>query len=310
MSHDGRQVPARAAGAKPASRRSGAVLPRSVERIAVADEGISRRRLRDMLAAEEPLEIVIQRGDGAQEPVTVTMRTPGADFELVSGFLFAEGIVDRLEDIAAIRYCPGIGGGNEQLYNRVEVRLASHASLEPLARERRFYTSSSCGVCGMASIDAVMALGCPPVDATLTVSDETLLALPAQLREEQTIFQRTGGLHAAALFDARGRLALLREDVGRHNAMDKLVGASLLAGELPMGQRIVLLSGRLSFELVQKAARAGVPVLAGVSAPSSLAVELAERTGITLVGFLREMSFNVYTGGSRIVPGAAAVTSA
>lgn len=300
MSQNDNEVASPSPRQQRSSLRGGSVARRTVERIAAVGEDTARRRLRDVLATEEPLEIVIVDEEEGPLPLTVTMRTPGADFDLVAGFLFAEGVIEAPADIAAMRYCPGSNGGNEQLYNRVEVRLASRLPAEAAAHTRRFLTTSSCGVCGMSSIEAVLALGCPAVDATLRVAAETLLSLPRRLQEAQTIFQRTGGLHAAALFAADGTLVRLREDVGRHNAMDKLVGSSLLQRELPMGQGVVLLSGRLSFELVQKAARAGVPILAGVSAPSSLAVQLAERTGITLVGFLRESSFNIYTGGARI----------
>jgi FdhD protein len=282
------------------SRRSGSVARRSVERITGGADGPGRRRVRDLLAVEEPLEIVAAGGNGAAAPISVTMRTPGADFDLVAGFLFAEGLVEDAADLVGMRYCPGTDR-SAQRYNRVEVTFAPGTVGSASEWDRRsFYASSSCGVCGARSIDAVLSLGCPRVGEGPILPEETLLALPAKLREAQSLFERTGGIHAAALFDAEGSLLRVREDVGRHNAMDKLVGASLLAGELPLAQRIVLLSGRLSFELVQKAARAGVGVLAGVSAPSSLAVELAERAGITLVGFLRGASFNVYSGGARV----------
>ena len=226
------------------------------------------------------------------------MRTPGADFELAAGFLFSEGLLHRPEEIAAIRYCTEA----EQQYNVVNVVLAPGAPFDPAALSRNFYATSSCGVCGKASIDAVVGPACARVESALAVSPEVLVALPEKLRARQAVFERTGGLHAAALFTAEGELLAAREDVGRHNAMDKLAGASLLAGELPWSDRVVLVSGRLSFELVQKAARAGAAVLAGVSAPSSLAVELAEVSGVTLVGFLRGNRFNVYAGGARVAP--------
>lgn len=289
--------------------RPGSTSRRVVEEVSLRGEGVARRRRRDTLATEEPLEIRLVRAEEAAsrlEPgeaahrVSVTMRTPGADFELAAGFLFTEGVVREGREIAAVRYCVDLPADGGQQYNVVNVFLAPGASFDPELLRRNFYTTSSCGVCGKASIEAVRGGGCPRVTAYLDLPAETLLDLPARLREAQAVFERTGGLHAAALFTADGELVRAREDVGRHNAMDKLVGASLLAGELPWSERVVLVSGRLSFELVQKAARAGAAVLAGVSAPSSLAVQLAEEAGMTLVGFLREGRFNVYTGGERI----------
>ncbi|HEV2148632.1 MAG TPA: formate dehydrogenase accessory sulfurtransferase FdhD, partial [Longimicrobiaceae bacterium] len=254
---------------------------------------------------EEPLEIRLGRPGEPAQRVSVTMRTPGADFELAAGFLFTEGVVRGPADVAAIRYCVDVELDGPQEYNVVSVGLAPGASFDPDSLRRNFYTTSSCGVCGKASIEAVRGDGCAPVGPGPAVSAATLLALPAKLREAQAVFERTGGLHAAALFTPAGELLRAREDVGRHNAMDKLVGAGLLAGELPYADRVLLVSGRLSFELVQKAARAGVAVLAGVSAPSSLAVELADEAGMTLVGFLRENRFNVYARGERILTPAA-----
>ncbi|HEX2095656.1 MAG TPA: formate dehydrogenase accessory sulfurtransferase FdhD [Longimicrobiaceae bacterium] len=281
--------------------RRGSTSRRAVEEVALRGGGVERRRRRDSLATEEPLEIRLARGDEPPHRVSVTMRTPGSDFELAAGFLFTEGVVGDAREIAAIRYCvdPEVDGA--QQYNVVSVVLAPGARFDPESLRRNFYATSSCGVCGKASIEAVRGGGCPAVAGDVEVPAETLLALPEKLREAQAVFERTGGLHAAALFTAGGELLRVREDVGRHNALDKLVGASLLAGELPLRDRVVLVSGRLSFELVQKAARAGAALLAGVSAPSSLAVELAEETGMTLVGFLREGRFNVYTGGERIL---------
>ena len=284
--------------------RKGATVRRRVERVTVG-EPPARRERDDLLATEEPLEIrVVRAGDARRGPipdaaahrVSVTMRTPGADFELAAGFLFSEGLVDGPEAIAAIRYC--VEG--EQQYNAVNVVLAPGARFDPADLKRNFYATSSCGVCGKASIEAAMGPACARVSSDVTVSPEVLVALPDRLRAAQAVFERTGGLHGAAHFTADGRLVRVREDVGRHNAMDKLLGAALLAGEVPLSEAVVLVSGRLSFELVQKAARAGVPVLAGVTAPSSLAVELAEQAGLTLAGFVRGERFNVYTGGERI----------
>ncbi|MFW6079340.1 MAG: formate dehydrogenase accessory sulfurtransferase FdhD [Gemmatimonadota bacterium] len=304
--------------------------------VAGGDDGAPERRSRrDTLATEEPLEIRIVRaedrarivprgaarsaaaaiaGDSATAAdgvptrladvahrVSVTMRTPGHDFELAAGFLYGESLIDDGDAIDAMRFCvdPAVDGA--QRYNIVNVMLAPGTAFDPASLRRNFYTTSSCGVCGKASIEAVRDAGCPVVRGDAAVTVETLLSLPASLRAEQAVFDRTGGLHAAALFSPGGELLEAREDVGRHNAMDKLVGAMLLAGELPLADRIVMVSGRLSFELVQKAARAGVTALAGVSAPSSLAVELADDVGMTLVGFLRDGRFNVYTGGDRVV---------
>jgi FdhD protein len=275
--------------------RRGTVTRRPVQHIEVRDGEVSRRTRRDQLATEEPLEIRLATSSGAADPLVVTMRTPGADFELTAGFLFAEGFVEEAGHIAGMRYCVEDGAGGPQQYNVVQVSLAAGAPGD-VGFRRSFPSTSSCGVCGKASIDALAAVGWARVTAGTPPDPHLLLSLPGRLRNGQSVFERTGGLHAAAHFSGGGELLELREDVGRHNAMDKLVGAALLAGELPLAGGVVLLSGRISFELVQKAARAGVPVLAGVSAPSSLAVELAAEAGITLVGFLREGRFNVYTG--------------
>jgi FdhD protein len=298
----------------------------AIEEVIQRDGELVRRARRDVLATEEPLEIRVVRADDlpradlspdtlarAAHRVSVTMRTPGADFELAAGFLYGEGLIGGAADVAAIRYCVAAGQGGAQRYNAVNVVLAQGAAFDPAGLARNFYATSSCGVCGTASIEAVHALadlaaGSAGSGSGPVIPVETLLALPPRLRAAQPLFERTGGLHAAALFTAEGELLRLREDVGRHNAMDKLVGAALLACELPLADRIVLVSGRLSFELVQKAARAGAAVLAGVSAPSSLAVELAKSCGMTLVGFLREGRFNVYAGGGRISAGVVAPT--
>jgi len=281
--------------------RKGSTTRRAVERVSLDGEVVERRPRRDWLATEEPLEIRLHSAGGMPVPVSVTMRTPGSDFELAAGFLYGEGIVPSPEAIASIRYCVDEARDGAQQYNALTVRLSPGVEFDPSSLQRHFYATSSCGVCGKASIEAALGPACARIDDPVRVSARLLPSLPPRLREAQALFERTGGLHAAALFDPGGALLLLREDVGRHNAMDKLVGASLLGGSLPLRGRILLVSGRLSFELVQKAARAGAAVLAGVSAPSSLAVELAEEAGLTLVGFLREGSYNVYAGGERIV---------
>jgi FdhD protein len=281
------------------SERKAATARRPVERLEAGAEGLTRRVRRDELATEEPLEIrVAAAGECAARPVAVTMRTPGADFELAAGFLYGESLIENASDLHSIRYC--VGAGRAQNYNVLSVQLAPGVEFDAERLARNFYTTSSCGVCGKASIEAVMGVGCSRVAAGGGVSARTLLSLPAKLREAQRIFERTGGLHGAALFTCEGELLRAREDVGRHNAMDKLVGASLLERELPWSEHVVMVSGRLSFELVQKAARAGATLLVGVSAPSSLAVELAEAVGMTLVGFLREDRMNVYVGGERV----------
>ncbi len=253
------------------------------------------RRRPDQLVTEEPLEIRVHGPHDTPAPLVVTMRTPGNDFELAAGFCRTEGLLDRVEDLDNIAYC--LGGEGEQLYNVVTVRLRA-----PLAEDvgsRRFLATSSCGICGKAALDEV-AVRCAPVGAGPMVAASVIGALPDKLARHQRVFDETGGLHAAARFAPDGELLAAREDVGRHNALDKLIGHALLAGDVPLGQEMLLVSGRLSFELVQKAAVAGIPVLCAVSAPSSLAVSAAERFGQTVVGFLRGGRFNVYTHASRI----------
>ncbi|CAN5816432.1 formate dehydrogenase accessory sulfurtransferase FdhD [soil metagenome] len=281
-------------------RRRGTSTRRSIRRVRVqeVDRFVARDR-RDFLATEEPLEIRVATQDGDAVPISVTMRTPGSDFELAAGFLYGEGLIESGASIRHLRYCVDVRF-EEQLYNAVQVDLVPGVMFDAGRLQRNFYMTSSCGVCGKSSIEAIMDCGLPPIMDTLRVTPEQLIQLPAKLRTGQQIFERTGGLHATARFDAAGSLLDLREDVGRHNAMDKLVGAALLNDLLPFTNSILLVSGRLSFELVQKAARAGVELLAGVSAPSSLAVELAEKAGMTLVGFLREDGFNIYTSPGRI----------
>jgi FdhD protein len=228
------------------------------------------------------------------------MRTPGHDFELAAGFLLTEGIIEEAAQIASIRHCTDLGR-QEALENVVRVELSPDCPVDLPGLQRHFYTSSSCGVCGKTSIEAVRTAHSQCLPAGQPVFAAALISeLPDRLREAQTVFAHTGGLHAAALYDTDGRLLLLREDVGRHNALDKLIGACLFGGMIPLHQSLVLVSGRTSFELVQKAWIAGVPLLAAVGAPSSLAAQLAGEAGMTLLGFVRDGRFNVYTGMERI----------
>jgi FdhD protein len=250
----------------------------------------------DTLAAEEPLEI---RLDG--RPLAVTMRTPGDDFDLAAGFLVGEGVITKPDQLRTIRYCAGADEDGRNTYNVLDVTLAPGVPVPDLTLHRNFYTSSSCGVCGKASLDAVRLQAAYDLETDRTeVAAATLLALPAELRAAQRVFDSTGGLHAAALFTADGTLLAAREDVGRHNAVDKVVGWALRESRLPLAGTVLLVSGRASFELAQKAVLAGIPVLAAVSAPSSLAVDLAADSRLTLVGFLRPPTFNVYTTPDRI----------
>ncbi|MDQ2846891.1 MAG: formate dehydrogenase accessory sulfurtransferase FdhD [Actinomycetota bacterium] len=254
----------------------------------------------DTLAGEEPLEIRI-----GGRPFTVTMRTPGNDFELAAGFLLGEGMVGGADDIAEIGYGPGVDEQGLATYNIVDVTLADGVAAPDPAAARQVYTSSSCGICGTSSIDAVTKRSRHPVaDDPLTVPLESLLALPDLLRSGQELFRRTGGVHAAGLFtvgdDGLPALQCLREDVGRHNAVDKVIGQALLAGRIPLRGSVLQVSGRASFELVQKASMAGVPMLSAVSAPSSLAVELAAEVGLTLAGFSRGESVNIYSRADRV----------
>ncbi|HEX5251010.1 MAG TPA: formate dehydrogenase accessory sulfurtransferase FdhD [Gaiellales bacterium] len=264
-------------------------------RLTAVELGDGRRRTADALATEEPLEIRVDSPGMEQRRVAVTMRTPGHDFELAAGFLFTEGIVSAGTDVRSVRYCDV--PREEQQYNVVTVDL--RRAYDPELLQRNFYTTSSCGVCGKASLDSI-SVRCAPVADGPEVAESVVVALPDRLREAQRVFDRTGGLHAAGLFDTDGTLLELREDVGRHNAVDKLVGRALLAGELPLSERVLMVSGRLSFEIVQKAAVAGIPIVCAVSAPSSLAVDAGRRFGMTLVGFLRGSRFNIYTRAERI----------
>jgi FdhD protein len=288
-------------------RNEGGIVSLSVKTVCPTDRALAAVELScisgdnsivraDVLAVEEPLEIRLGcdvAGKRVHRAVSITMRTPGHDRELAVGFLFTEGIIAAREQVAGVVNC---GAGNVA---RVNLRLGDEVDLSRL--ERHFYATSSCGVCGKASLEAVQvcprfhcAEGQPVVDAAV------IYRLPAKLRAAQEVFDRTGGLHASALFNVSGDLLCLREDVGRHNALDKLIGAQFLAERTPLSQSVLLVSGRVSFELVQKAAVAGIPILAAIGAPSSLAVDLASKHGLTILGFVREDRFNIYTGNKRI----------
>ncbi len=263
-----------------------------------------RTEIMDSLAIEEPLEIRLAFGQAEPQQVqniSVTMRTPGNDTELATGFLFTEGIINSADDIANVDHCFVPCAENKE--NVIQVNLRHQVVPNLRNTERNFYTASSCGVCGKASINAIRTVSCftgNQADA-IVISGEILHILPIVLRNHQDIFTNTGGLHASALFTLQGELLLIREDVGRHNALDKLFGAALSKNWLPLNKHILLLSGRASFELVQKAAMAGITIIAAVGAPSSLAVQLAAEFNITLVGFLRDQRFNIYTAAHRIL---------
>lgn len=262
-------------------------MKQSVITVPVTRVAEERVREQDFVAVEEPLQIRLNGSD-----LAITMRTPGNDAELAIGFLHSEGMLAGRDSVA------GIELGD----NSISITLTAEAAPDVSAQTRHFYLTSSCGVCGKASVDALVAAGCaaPPRD-TPKISRAVLQSLPGVLRSSQAVFDRTGGLHAAGLFDARGKLQLVREDVGRHNAVDKLIGRSLLDGRVPLHDSILMLSGRVSFELVQKALLAGIGTLAAVGAPSSLAVETAQRFGMTLAGFVRDGRFNIYAGEDRII---------
>ena len=282
------------------SPKSGRVAWRDVWRVGFDEPG----EYPDGVAVEEPLEIRVGfdlEGKPVRRPISITMRTPGHDEELALGFLFAEGIVREPGHVAGVGRCRGRGPDGAPAENVVRVDLTSSAPLDLEWLERKFVGTSSCGVCGKTTLDALRRRGLVPAPSdTPLVEADTLLRLPDLLREAQDVFEATGGLHAAAHFDAEGRLLCLREDVGRHNAVDKLVGRQLLRGELPAHRGVLLLSGRTSFEIVQKAIAAGFGVVAAVGAPSSLAVDMAREFGVTLVGFLRDGRFNVYSGRQRV----------
>ena len=275
--------------------------PNQVDRRVVRLRGADWSDDDDVVAAEEPMEIRViwEAADGpAKKSIAITMRTPGDDFELAAGFLFGEALIRSREDIVDIAYCKD--EEEEQQFNIVTVTLRPGLIFDTSRLERNFFTTSSCGVCGKATLDALEVQGCHVIPAGFRVSSETICGLPEKLREAQAVFDATGGLHAAGLFSPSGKLIDLKEDVGRHNALDKLIGAQTLKGNAPLSNVVLLLSGRASFELLQKALVARIPVVASVGAPSSLAVELAEEFDITLVGFVRKTGFNVYTGRERI----------
>lgn len=257
----------------------------------------------DLLAVEEPMEIRLGFGPAdmrEQKSISVTMRTPGNDFELALGFLFTEGIIQNPQDIYKIQYCTELNT-KENLENIVRVELKPNLEIDLSNLQRNFYTTSSCGVCGKESIEAIKT-NChvQHMDVSVRINPQTITQLPDKLRAQQSVFEHTGGIHACALFDTNGNLLLLREDVGRHNALDKLIGAALNTPAIQPNKTVLLLSGRASFELLQKAAMAGIPIVCAVGAPSSLAVETAQSFNITLVGFLRNQRFNIYSTPQRI----------
>src|SRR3954471_907816 len=267
----------------------------NVQVVAVA--GVNAVRRPDRLVTEEPMEIRLHGPGVEPAPVAVTMRTPGHDFELAVGFCRTEGLLTGTEDLAEVRYCLAAELDAEQEYN--VVTLATRRPVDLEGHRRVVAASSACGICGKATLDQI-AVACTPVAPGPVVDRTALLGLPDTLRTAQTVFEATGGLHAAGLFTPEGALRVLREDVGRHNAGDKIVGHAVMAGWLPLSDSVLMVSGRLSFEIVQKAAVAGIPIVAAVSAPSSLAVATAQRFEQTLVGFLRDGRGNVYTHPERI----------
>ncbi len=265
----------------------------------VALDGERRALKRDDVVGEEPLEIRLT-SHGRAQTVAITMRTPGNDFELAAGFLYNESIIRSQDDFSEITYCLDPAVGSQQRYNVVTTELRTMTGFDGARFERHFVTSSACGVCGRAQLDSLRDLGVAPLDDDVVVSPNVLYRLPQRMRESQRVFAATGGLHAAALFDQEGETIAVREDVGRHNAVDKLVGWGLLNGRLPFARSILTVSGRAGYEILQKSAVASIPVVCSVSAPSSLAVDLAREFNITLVGFLRGERANLYAGAQRI----------
>lgn len=281
------------------------VAPVIISKLSVDSSGHvnSENNIPDLLAVEEPLEIRIGYGDEKnreQKSISVTMRTPGNDFELAIGFLFTEGIITGKKQIQSIRYCTEANTKTDQ-QNIVRVELNASVEIDFEKLQRNFYTTSSCGICGKASIDAIKTVRITYNDVDdLKLKANLIVRLPEVLSKQQLVFGHTGGLHACALFNMQGELLLMREDVGRHNALDKLIGAAVSSEIIPLQQHVLLLSGRASFELLQKAAMAGIKIICAVGAPSSLAVETANEFGITLIGFLRDNRFNVYSNAARI----------
>ncbi|MQA60902.1 MAG: formate dehydrogenase accessory sulfurtransferase FdhD [Actinophytocola sp.] len=263
--------------------------------VKLSANGGSRTRV-DRLAAEEPLELRV-----SGKALSVTMRTPGNDVEFAHGFLLTEGVIGGRADVSVARYCDSVDDTGRHTYNVLDVALAPGVPAPNPGVERNFYTTSSCGVCGKAALDAVVLQSRFETGTGFVIDSEVLAKLPDALRAEQRVFDATGGLHAAALFRSSGELLVVREDIGRHNAVDKAIGWAVLQDDIPLHDAGLLVSGRASFELVQKAAMAGIPMLAAVSAPSSLAVELAAERGMTLAGFVRQGGMNVYTGAERII---------
>ncbi|HEY1292156.1 MAG TPA: formate dehydrogenase accessory sulfurtransferase FdhD [Chloroflexota bacterium] len=263
-------------------------------------EGARAAMRSDSVATEEPLEVRLLAG-AQRQTLAVTMRTPGADFELAAGFLYGEGVLADPGELRRISYCVDPEVDPEQRYNIVNVELRAAHLPELASLERHFFTSSACGVCGKAGLEALHVRGCSVASGPAWLTSGLVTSLPDKLRAAQSVFESTGGLHGAGLFTSAGELLALREDVGRHNAVDKLIGWAFLQGKLPLAEHIVLVSGRSSYEIMQKCLAAGVPVVCAVSAPSSLAVTLAEDFGMTLIGFLRGDRFNVYAGRERFV---------
>jgi FdhD protein len=261
----------------------------------------SKEEKPDILAIEEPLEIRLGFGtesDRVQKSLSITMRTPGHDFELALGFLFTEGIIFKMTDVTHIDYCTDENG--EKSENIVRVELSAKIKLDWEKFQRHFYTNSSCGICGKASIESLETICPTPISSALSVPVDVINSLGSTMKKEQLVFKHTGGLHAAGLFDVNGNILFMREDIGRHNALDKIIGAALFKGLVPLNQHIILLSGRSCFELIQKSVVASIPMVVSVGAPSSLAVETAERFNQTLVGFSNGARFNCYSGVQRI----------
>jgi len=273
---------------------------RSVERAIVRYHDGAARYATDAVVTEEPLELRLAAGESVR-PLAVTMRTPGNDLELAAGFAFSEGIIGAADELSGVSYCIDPNVDVEQRYNIVTIALRTDDLPDTSRFERHFTTNSACGVCGKANLDALRDAGTQPLDDDIRVAMPILLALPDAMRNAQRVFEATGALHAAALFASDGSLLALREDVGRHNAVDKLVGWALANDRLPLSHCIMLVSGRASYEILQKAAVARIPIVCAISAPSSLAIDLARAFNVTLVGFMRGTKANVYAGEQRIL---------